>query len=149
GDRPGQAGAPARPAAGRGGVRLRPPGRPGPAARPRGRHGPPRRQAGQPAADARRRGQGARPGQRFLSGTVTDGVWLWAADDPGKPARRVTDALAYDTMPLSADGRRAVFGQFNGSLLVWNVEAWEGVRKLQGDPGELRTIALSADGRRA
>ena len=63
-DRPAQARREGRPAAGRAGVRLRPPGGAGVAARPRARHGPSRHQAFQPAADPRGRqggGQVARP----------------------------------------------------------------------------------------
>ena len=51
GDRPGPAGRSPRAAAGRRGVRVRPPGGAGAPARLRGRHGPPRHQAAEPDAD--------------------------------------------------------------------------------------------------
>ncbi|MCI0462221.1 MAG: serine/threonine protein kinase [Gemmataceae bacterium] len=87
-------------------------------------------------------------GKRFLSSSMTEGLWLWSVDEE-KPLRRLTDAAAFGSLALSGDGRQVLLCEFGGGLMLWDVERWEPVRKFKGKVEQVRSIALSADGRRA
>ena len=50
---------------------------------------------------------------------------------------------------VSADGRRAVSGGFDGAVRVWDLEAGTAVHALTGHDGRVWAVAVSADGRRA
>ena len=57
-------------------------------------------------------------------------------------------AAAVKAVALSADGRRAVSGTWDG-LKVWDMQSGRELRTIKGHADWVKTVALSADGRRA
>jgi WD40 repeat protein/tRNA A-37 threonylcarbamoyl transferase component Bud32 len=86
-------------------------------------------------------------GRHFLSSSLGEGTWLWEVD--GKKGPGLPDFVPFITLPVSADGRLALFGCRDGALQLWDLKNWEGGRRLKGHKGGIRCTALSADGRRA
>ena len=50
---------------------------------------------------------------------------------------------------VSADGRRAVSGGYDGTVRVWDLGSGTPLHTLTGHQGRVRAVAVSADGRRA
>jgi serine/threonine protein kinase/WD40 repeat protein len=86
-------------------------------------------------------------GRHFLSSSF-EGTWLWELDGK-KPLRQLDDYTHYVTLPVSADGRLALFAGRDGTLRLWDLPRWQGARLLKGHKAGIRCTALSADGRRA
>jgi WD40 repeat protein len=50
---------------------------------------------------------------------------------------------------VTADGRRAVTGSYDGGLRLWDLESGQMIRTLEGDGGRILAVAVTGDGRRA
>jgi len=50
---------------------------------------------------------------------------------------------------ITADGRRAVSGSNDGTVRVWDLEAYRLIARLEGHTGTVYGVAITADGRRA
>jgi serine/threonine protein kinase/WD40 repeat protein len=75
-------------------------------------------------------------------------VCLWALDS-GKQLQRFdgTDG-AVTNLAFSADGRQALIGQFHGTVLLWDLETWQEIKRF-GHPLGVWSACFSPDGRQA
>ncbi|MGD2178019.1 MAG: WD40 repeat domain-containing protein, partial [Anaerolineae bacterium] len=97
-------------------------------------------------------------GRRLLTGDMTDVVKLWDVES-GEVIRRFEgDAVnvSPDSVAFSPDGKYALVGSgdaFGGtetrSLVLWDVQAGEEVRRFEGHRSIIRSVALSPDARLA
>ncbi len=54
-----------------------------------------------------------------------------------------------DAVAVSPDGRRLLSGSNDDSLILWDRETAQPIRRLKGHAGDVFTVAISPDGRRA
>ena len=97
-------------------------------------------------------------GRRLLTGDMTDTTILWDVER-GEVIRRFEgDAVAVspNSIAFSPDGKYALVGSgdaFGGSgaksLVLWNVETGEEIRRFEGHRFVLRSVAIGPDGRTA
>jgi WD40 repeat protein len=91
--------------------------------------------------------------QRLRGNAARTCLWpLWPAlDQAGSPIRRVLEGhtSSVNAVAISADGKRAVSGCLEGTLLVWDLDGYTPPRVLEGHTGSVNAVALSADGKRA
>lgn len=73
------------------------------------------------------------------------GIWDLAESKAGV----IDTSAAFWSLSLSADGRRAAAGGYDGVIAVWNFEAPEKKWQLRGHRGGVYGVALSGDGRKA
>jgi WD40 repeat protein len=99
--------------------------------------------------------------RNFKVALSADGTWaaascetrfvlLWNLEDcnPGRPLPH--DWLGVDGVALSADGKRAISGSADYSLLVWDIdESQSPARVIRGHTARICSLALSSDGKRA
>ncbi|MGC9320612.1 MAG: hypothetical protein ACP5KN_21445 [Armatimonadota bacterium] len=94
-------------------------------------------------------------GRRLLTGDMTDVVKLWDVESGEVIRRMEEDAVGVcpDCIALSPDGELALVGSADPfgdsgakSLVLWDVEAGEEVRRFEGHRSEIRSVALSPDG---
>jgi WD40 repeat protein len=104
-------------------------------------------------------------GQVYALAVDPNGVWALSADGPaqhpeaagewnislreirsGKELRRLSGTgPAVTCLALTPDGRRALFGDYDGTVLLFDVENWKEQRRLRTDWG-LWSVAFSPDG---
>jgi WD40 repeat protein/DNA-binding SARP family transcriptional activator len=94
-------------------------------------------------------------GRRLLTGDMTDVVTLWDVES-GEAIRRFEgDAVAVspNSIAFSPDGKYALVGSgdaFGGtetrSLVLWDLETGEEIRRFEGHRFVLRSVAISPDG---
>jgi WD40 repeat protein/tRNA A-37 threonylcarbamoyl transferase component Bud32 len=54
-----------------------------------------------------------------------------------------------DGLAVSLDGRRLLSGSNDDSLILWDRETAQPIRRFEGHPGDVMAVAISPDGRRA
>ncbi|OQY24033.1 MAG: hypothetical protein B6I35_02455 [Anaerolineaceae bacterium 4572_32.2] len=97
-------------------------------------------------------------GRRLLTGDMTDQTVLWDVER-GEVIRRFKGhevAVSPNSVAFSPDGRYALVGSgdaFGGSgaksLVLWDVETGQEIRRFEGHRFILRSVAFSPDGRMA
>jgi WD40 repeat protein len=97
-------------------------------------------------------------GRRLLTGDMTDAVTLWDVESGEEIRRFQGDALAVspNAIAFSPDGNYALVGSgdaFGGtetrSLVLWDLETGEEIRRFEGHRFVLRSVVISPDGRTA
>ncbi|MCM8595659.1 NB-ARC domain-containing protein [Accumulibacter sp.] len=102
-------------------------------------------------------------GRRAVSSSDDNTLCVWDLDTgqslrtlAGHKAWVVDEGIAYTGVWLSVwrvaltpDGRRAVSGGYDKTLLVWDLDAGECLRTLRGHRSSVANVALTPDGRRA
>jgi WD40 repeat protein len=89
------------------------------------------------------------PDGRHILSSSGEGIWRWELDGKKGP-RKLSEFGSFVTLPVSEDGRLALFHAHRDfALRLWNLESWEGGHLLKGHKAHIRCTALSADGRRA
>jgi WD40 repeat protein len=66
---------------------------------------------------------------------------------PGGPLIRTFDTDPVNTVAVTPDGRRAVFGSRNGRVRLWDLESGHILRTFERHLGAVRAVAISSDGR--
>jgi WD40 repeat protein len=75
-------------------------------------------------------------------------VCLWEVES-GKELRRIeAQSWAFTSVAFSPDGRRALFGCYDGTVRLWDIEQWEEIRRFNHMQG-LWSVRFSPDGRLA
>ena len=85
----------------------------------------------------------------------TEGIWRWkprtGAEQP--PITEVARFLGHDEAVeiavVSPDGRRILSGSVDKTLILWDRETAQPIRRLRGHTAAVRAVAISPDGRRA
>jgi WD40 repeat protein/DNA-binding SARP family transcriptional activator len=97
-------------------------------------------------------------GRRLLTGDMADTVTLWDVESGEVSWRHEGDAVAVcpNCIAFSPDGKNALVGSGDGfggsgakSLVLWNTDTGEEVRRYEGHRSILRSVAISPDGRTA
>ena len=85
---------------------------------------------------------------RVITGANDKTVRIWDVET-GRCLASLDNAGA-DTMRVSPDGKRVLFGSgWGGNLLVWDLELGRFIRKLEGHAEAVNSVAWSQDGRLA
>jgi WD40 repeat protein len=103
------------------------------------------------SADGRRAVSRSDREETVLIWDLAKGRWVGS---PGQQLRHwvsrwVVTSSRTTSMAVSANGRRAVSGGFDGTVQVWDLDTGRQQAKLSGHDPWVTSVAVSADGRRA
>ena len=84
-------------------------------------------------------------GGRKVLAAQAGGVTIWGVDADRITACTGVKSLAY-CVALSADGRRAVAGDYDGRILIWNTESGAPTLAYGGHSGPVYSVAIGRDG---
>lgn len=97
-------------------------------------------------------------GKRAISGSgcqimakIEDVDWslcLWEIETGKELQRFAGRGQGITSIVLSQDGRRALIGMFDGTVILWDVDKWQEIKRFKAPPG-MWSVAYSPDGTRA
>src|SRR5262249_20605488 len=79
-----------------------------------------------------------------LAASVLGTVWMWDLDTGKELGRCQPNGVNY--VAISSDGRRALFGNFLGNVVLWDLEKWAETRRFQ-EARFLASVDFAPDGR--